>query len=83
MWGVASMTIPMVHRDTDPYEKYIYILVCSLVTETNLTGIHIDRSCAKNCLHQVDRPLGCDVFETAIIGLVRDIEEFCVPVRNL
>lgn len=26
MWGVASITMPMVHRDIDPYEKVIYIL---------------------------------------------------------
>ncbi len=39
MWGAASMTMPMVHRDIDPYEKSIYILVCSLATEANLTGI--------------------------------------------
>jgi len=39
MWGAASMTMPMVHRDIDPYEKSIYILACSLATEANLTGI--------------------------------------------
>ncbi len=48
------MTIPMVHRDIDPYEKSIYIFVCSLATEANLTGFQTDLSCAKNCPHQVD-----------------------------
>ena len=70
----------MVHRDIDPDEKSIYILVCSLATEANLTGIQTDRFCAKNCLHQVDRPLGCDVFEIARIEIVHDMRAFCVPV---
>jgi hypothetical protein len=26
MWGAASMTMPVVHRDMDHYEKFIYIL---------------------------------------------------------
>jgi hypothetical protein len=30
MWGAASMTMPMVRRDINPYEKSIYILICSL-----------------------------------------------------
>jgi hypothetical protein len=80
MWGAASMTMPMVHRDIDPYEKSIYILVCSLATEANLTGIQTDLSCAKNCPHQMDGPLGCNIFETARIEIVHDMGEFCIPV---
>ena len=73
------MTIPMVHRDIDPYEKSIYIFVCSLATEANLTGFQTDLSCAKNCPHQVDGPFECDVFKTARIEIVHDMEAFCVP----
>ena len=61
-------------------EKSIYILICSLATEANLTGIKTNRSCTKNCPHQVDGPLGCDVFEIARVEIVQDMEEFCVPV---
>ena len=48
------MTMPMVHRNIDPYEKSIYILVCSLATEANLTGIKTDLSCAPSFTMRYD-----------------------------
>jgi hypothetical protein len=80
MWGAASMTMPMVHCDIDPYDKSIYILVCSLTMKANFTGIKTNLSCAKNGPHQVDGHLGCDVFETAKIEIVHDVGAFCGPV---
>jgi hypothetical protein len=34
MWGAASMIMPMVCRDIDPYEKSIYIPYALLGNET-------------------------------------------------
>jgi hypothetical protein len=73
MWGAASMTMPMKHRNIDPYEKSIYFLVCSLAMEANLTEIQTNPFCMMNYHYQIDGPLGCNICETARIEIVHDM----------